>query len=76
MKELIEVLIKSQRNRLDVYRFQSDKQLKLKEVDSDDYNEEYYNRIEGKISELELCHIQIINLYNQLKNVSESTTTI
>lgn len=76
MKELLETLIKSQRNRLDVYRFQKDKQLKLKEIDSDDYNEEYLNKLLGKIFELEICMMQIINLYNQIKNDSESTTTI
>lgn len=75
MKELLEKLIKSQRNRLDVYRFQKDKQLKLKEIDSDDYNEEYLNKLLGKIFELEICMMQIINLYNQIKNDSESTTT-
>lgn len=75
MQELISLLIKSQRIRLEVYKSQRDKQLKLKEIDSDDYNEEYYNRIEGKISELELCISQIINLYNQIKNDCESTTT-
>ena len=75
MQELISLLIKSQRNRLDVYRFQKDKQLKLKEIDSDDYNEEYLNKLLGKIFELEICMMQIINLYNQIKNDSESTTT-
>lgn len=75
MKELLEKLIQSQRERLDVYRFQIDKQLKLKEIESDYFIGDYLNNIKGKISELELCLSQSINLYNQIKNDSESPTT-
>lgn len=75
MKELLETLIKSQRDRLTVYLKSSNSQYSLKETMPNAYHESYHKEILGKISELELCLSQSINLYNQIKNDSESTTT-
>lgn len=69
MKELLETLIKSQRNKLKVLRT-----ARIQEYRSNGYKGDY-TYLDGQISELETCHLQIINLYNQIKNDSESTTT-
>ena len=69
MQELLEILIKSQRNKLNVL-----KTARIQEYRSNGYKGDY-TYLDGQISELETCHLQIINLYNQIKNDSESTTT-
>lgn len=69
MKELLETLIKSQRNKLKVLRT-----ARIQEYRSNGYKGDY-TYLDGQISELETCHLQIINIYNQFKNDSESTTT-
>lgn len=69
MQELLEILIKSQRNKLNVL-----KTARIQEYRSNGYKGDY-TYLDGQISELTTCHLQIINLYNQIKNDSESTTT-
>lgn len=70
MKELLETLIKSQRNKLNVLRT-----ARIQEYRANGYKGDY-TYLDGQINELETCHLQIINLYNQIKNDSESATTI
>lgn len=69
MKELLEKLIQSQRNKLNVLIT-----ARIQEYKSNGYKGDY-TYLDGQISELQTCHIQIINLYNQIKNDSESITT-
>lgn len=76
MKELLEKLIQSQRDRLEVYSNLKSNQIQLMITKSSEYNESEFNKIIGKYDELQLCLSQSINLYNQIKNDSESTTTI
>ena len=76
MKELLETLIKSQRDRLEVYSNLKSNQIQLMITKSSEYNESEFNKLIGKYDELQLCLSQSINLYNQIKNDSESTTTI
>ena len=76
MKELLETLIKSQRDRLEVYSNLKSNQIQLMITKSSEYNESEFNMVIGKYDELQLCLSQSINLYNQIKNDSESTTTI
>lgn len=70
MKELLETLIKSQRERLEVYSNLKSNQIQLMITKSPEYNELEFNRIIGKYDELQLCLMQSINLYNQIKNDS------
>lgn len=70
MKELLEKLIQSQRDRLEVYSNLKSNQIQLMITKSSEYNESEFNKIIGKYDELQLCLSQSINLYNQIKNDS------
>lgn len=76
MKELLETLIKSQRERLMNYLEESNDQYRTKEIFPNAYDPNTHNRIIWGMHELRKCLNQLIILYNQIKNDSESTTTI
>ena len=76
MKELLETLIKSQRERLEEYKIEEKKYYAKNRGSNERKHALEYGSIVGKKYELGICLNQLINLYNQIKNDSESTTTI
>ena len=74
MQELLSKLLKSQRDRLDVHRKTLDELYYLKLHNPEKYDEKHATRIEGRILELEICSMQIINLYNLAKDDSKSSS--
>ena len=75
MKELLETLIKSQRERLEECKIESMVFCGINRGTNNINHALEYGAIIGKKYELQLCLAQLINLYNQIKNDSESSTT-